>query len=213
MNEQQFSKAIEAVKEKSPKRKFVESIDMAINLKDVNLKDPSKRFQIDVILPHEIEKEIKICLFGEGSHLIEAQELKISKIIDRKELENISRDPKLAKKIAQSYDFFISSAQLMPVIGKTLGRYLGPRGKMPRPVPPTEQLEPLVKNYSRIVKLRLRQNPVVHSRIGTINMDTQYLAENAMAVLRAVEGKLERGASNIKSIYLKSTMGPSVKVE
>ncbi|MHA1303547.1 MAG: 50S ribosomal protein L1 [Candidatus Heimdallarchaeaceae archaeon] len=212
MNEQQFIEIIEKVKEQSPPRKFLESIDMAINLKDVNLKNPANRFQIDVLLPHPVNKEIKLCVFGDGAQLVEARELGVSRVIDRKELENISRDPKQMKKIAQEYDFFIASAPLMPIIGRTLGRYLGPRGKMPKPVPPTEQLEPLIENYSRTVKIRLRQNPVIHSRIGTIDMDSKLLAENAMTILRAVEGKLEKGMSNIRSIYLKSTMGPAIKL-
>ena len=150
MVEQDLKNAIEKMKEESPSRKFVESVDVAINLKDVNLQDPSKRFQMEVHLPHALEKEVKICVLGEGSHLVDAEPI-ASRVINKDELDNISREPKLAKKLAQEYDYFIATASLMPTIGRSLGKVLGPRGKMPKPVPPTAPIEPLIKNYQSIV--------------------------------------------------------------
>ncbi len=212
INEQQVIETINKLKEESPKRKFLESVDIAINLRDVNLKIPSNRFQLEVQLPHPLTKPVKICVIADGSQLVEARELGVARVLDKKELENVSRDPKQSKKIAQEYDYFIASAPLMPIIGRSLGRFLGPRGKMPKPIPPSEQLAPIIENYSHITKARLRQNPVIHAKIGTIDMDTKDLAENAMAVIRAVEAKLEKGMNNIRSIYLKTTMGPAFKI-
>ena len=213
MNEEDFVKAIEEMKKSSPSRNFIESVDIAVNLKDINLQDPSKRFQLEVKLPHPINKNVKICVFAEGAQLIEAKEAGAEKVIDKSELENIIRDKKLSKKLAQQYDFFVASAPLMPIIGRSLGKYLGPRGKMPKPVPPTAPIKPVIENLKQTAKVRLRQSPVIHTRIGTVNMEPQQLAENAMAVLRAIERKLEKGENNIRSIYIKTTMGPAIKVK
>jgi large subunit ribosomal protein L1 len=212
MEEDEFKNAIKKMKEESPSRNFVESVDLAINLRDINLQDPSKRFQLEVNLPHPLEKEVKICVLGEGAHLTEAGPI-ASRVITKEELENISREPKVAKKLAQDYDYFLATASLMPTIGRSLGKYLGPRGRMPKPVPPAAPIEPLIKNYQSIVQVRLRQSPVIHVRVGTVAMNNDAIVENAMIVLRNVENRLEKGPNNIRSIYVKTTMGPAIKVE
>ena len=213
MFEKELIEAIEKMKEQSPSRNFIESVDISINLRDINLQDPSKRFQIDVQLPNPIEKETKICILAEGAQLVEAQSAGAARVIDKDELENISREPKLAKKLAQQYDFFIASAPLMPIIGRSLGKFLGPRGKMPKPIPPSAPLEPLLQTYGSTVQIRIRQSPVVHARIATVKMENDAIKDNAIAVLSNVESKLEKGENNIRSVYIKTTMGPAIKVK
>ncbi|MCG3256052.1 MAG: 50S ribosomal protein L1 [Candidatus Heimdallarchaeota archaeon] len=213
MVEQELKIAIEKMKKDSPARKFVESVDIAINLKDINLQDPSKRFQMDVRLPHPLEKDIKICVLGEGSHLVDAESAGAARIINKDELDNISREPKIAKKLAQQYDFFIATASLMPTIGRSLGKFLGPRGKMPRPLPPTAPIEPLINDFQTTIQVRLRQSPVINARIATIAMENDSIVENALTVLRNVENRLEKGENNIRTIYIKTTMGPAIKVK
>ena len=213
MVEQELKIAIEKMKKDSPARKFVESVDIAINLKDINLQDPSKRFQMDVRLPHPLEKDVKICVLGEGSHLVDAESAGAARIINKDELDNISREPKIAKKLAQQYDFFIATASLMPTIGRSLGKFLGPRGKMPRPLPPTAPIKPLINDFQTTIQIRLRQSPVIHARIATIAMENDSIVENALTIVRSVENRLEKGENNIRTIYIKSTMGPAIKVK
>lgn len=213
MVEQELKIAIEKMKKDSPARKFVESVDIAINLKDINLQDPSKRFQMDVRLPHPLEKDVKICVLGEGSHLVDAESAGAARIINKDELDNISREPKIAKKLAQQYDFFIATASLMPTIGRSLGKFLGPRGKMPRPLPPTAPIKPLINDLQTTIQIRLRQSPVIHARIATIAMENDSIVENALTIVRSVENRLEKGENNIRTIYIKTTMGPAIKVK
>jgi len=213
MVEQELRIAIEKMKKDSPARKFVESVDIAINLKDINLQDPSKRFQMDIRLPHPLEKDIRICVLGEGSHLVDAESAGAARIINKDELDNISREPKIAKKLAQQYDFFIATASLMPTIGRSLGKFLGPRGKMPRPLPPTAPIKPLINDFQTTIQIRLRQSPVIHARIATIAMENDSIVENALTVVRNIENRLEKGENNIRTIYIKSTMGPVIKVK
>ncbi|MHA1218725.1 MAG: 50S ribosomal protein L1 [Candidatus Heimdallarchaeaceae archaeon] len=213
MVEQELRIAIEKMKKDSPARKFVESVDIAINLKDINLQDPSKRFQMDIRLPHPLEKDIRICVLGEGSHLVDAESAGAARIINKDELDNISREPKIAKKLAQQYDFFIATASLMPTIGRSLGKFLGPRGKMPRPLPPTAPIKPLINDFQTTIQIRLRQSPVIQARIATIAMENDSIVENALTVVRNIENRLEKGENNIRTIYIKSTMGPAIKVK
>lgn len=213
MVDKELNTAIEKMKEQSPSRKFIESIDIAINLKDINLQDPAKRFQMDIQLPHPLPKEVKVCVVAEGTQFVEAESAGVARVIAKEELENISRDSKLAKRLSKQYDFFLASAPLMPLIGRNLGKFLGPRGKMPKPVPPNAPIAPLIENYQSTIQVRLRQFPVIHARIATADMSSNAIAENVLSVLRNIESKLEKGENNIKSIYIKTTMGPAIKVK
>jgi large subunit ribosomal protein L1 len=119
----------------------------------------------------------------------------------------------VAKKLANEIDFFIAQTDLMPLVGRYIGPVLGPRGKMPKPIPPGAPLEPLVKRLKKTVMVRTKEKPVIHVPAGTEDMKDESLIENIEAILTFVERKLEKGLNNIKSVYLSTTMGPSVRVE
>ncbi|WP_297470101.1 50S ribosomal protein L1 [Thermococcus sp.] len=209
-------KLVEAVKEakaRAKPRNFTQTVEIAVNLKDIDLRKPENRFKLEVVLPHGRGKEPKIAVIADGAVAEAAKKLGLD-VISSEQLEEIAKSPREARKLAKRYDFFIAAAPLMPKIGKYLGRYLGPRNKMPQVVPPTmTNLEPIVNKLKRTVRIQLKNNPVVHAPIGTEDMDDEKLAENAEAVLNAIINKLERGENQVKSVYVKTTMGPAVKVE
>ncbi|WP_054841253.1 50S ribosomal protein L1 [Thermococcus peptonophilus] len=210
-------KLVEAVKEakaRAKPRNFTQTVEMAVNLKDIDLRKPENRFKLEVVLPHGRGKEPKIAVIADGAVAEAAKKLGLD-VISGEELEELAKSPRQARKLAKKYDFFIAAAPLMPKIGRYLGRYLGPRNKMPVVVPPTmTNLEPIVEKLKKTVRIQLKNNPVVHAPpIGTEDMDDEKLAENAEAVLNAIINKLERGENQVKSVYIKTTMGPAVKVE
>ncbi len=211
-------KIVEAVKEAKARagekpRHFTQTVEMAVNLKDIDLKKPENRFKLEVVLPHGRGKEPKIAVIADGAVAEAAKKLGLD-VISGEQLEELAKSPRQARKLAKNYDFFIAAAPLMPKIGKYLGRYLGPRNKMPQVIPPTmTNLEPIVERLKRTVRIQLKNNPVIHTRIGTEDMDDEKLAENAEAVLNAIIGKLERGENQVRSVYVKTTMGPAVKME
>lgn len=99
----------------------------------------------------------------------------------------------------------------MPVIGRRLGQILGPRAKMPRPVPPTADPSALIRSMRSTVRVRTKNQRTFHAPIGTRTMKPEDLAENLDFLLRRVTTKLERGKFNIASAYVKTTMGPAVR--
>ena len=209
-------KLVEAVKEakaRAKPRNFTQTVEIAVNLKDIDLKKPENRFKLEVVLPHGRGKEPKIAVIADGAVAEAAKKLGLD-VISGEEFEELAKSPRQARKLAKRYDFFIAAAPLMPKIGKYLGRYLGPRNKMPQVVPPTmTNLEPIVNKLKKTVRVQLKNNPVVHAPIGIETMSDEELAENAEAVLNAIINKLERGENQVKSVYVKTTMGPAVKVE
>ena len=126
--------AVKEVLEKSPKRNFRETVDLSINLKDVDLSIPKNRIQEDVILPHGRGRQIEVAVIGSGELALKAKSL-ADKVITPEELGTMADDRKSAKKVANEMDFFIAEAPLMPTVGKRLGIVLAPRGKMPKPMP------------------------------------------------------------------------------
>jgi len=206
-------RAIEELREKSVKRKFTQSVELILNLKDIDMKSPEGRIQERVELPYlPKEKPNKICVIATGELALKAKKAKADLVLGRDELKGLAGNKKDLRKIASNYSFFIAEAPLMPSVGKTLGPALGPRGKMPVPVPPTADIAALMKKYRKMIFVRMRKQPLIRCRVGTESMEEKEIAENIQTVLRNIERKLKRGSKNIKNVYIKMSMGPPVKI-
>lgn len=205
--------AIETVKkalEAAKPRQFKESVEVALNLREVDLSVPKNRIDEEIVLPKGRGKVVKICVFASGELALKAKDV-ADLVIQPQEIETYAGDKRKAHKLAQEYDFFVAEAPLMPVIGRRLGIVLGPRGKMPRPVPPTADPTNLINAMRSTVRVRSKDRRTFHAAIGTRDMKAEDLADNLDALLRRVMGKLERGRFNIASAYVKTTMGPAVR--
>ncbi|MEM2419664.1 MAG: 50S ribosomal protein L1 [Candidatus Bathyarchaeia archaeon] len=206
--------ALKEVREKAGKRNFTQSVELIVTLQDVDMKSPEGRLQENIELPHPPpRKPNKICVIATGELALRAKRANADLVIDKDELEALAGKKKEMRKLANEYDFFLAEAPLMPLVGKVLGAALGPRGKMPIPVPPTADIESLLNKYRKTVVIRMRNQPVIQCRVGTENMSEEELAENIQAVLKVIEGKMKRGIKNIKSIHIKTTMGAPVKIK
>jgi large subunit ribosomal protein L1 len=208
----EIGRAVSELRKTIVKRKFAQSIDIVVKLREVDLKKPENRINETIALPNPPEKSLKICVIASGDLATRAKAAGADMLISRQDLENLGKDKKAARKLAVDYDFFIAEAPLMPLVGRGLGSFLGPRGKMPTPVPPTAAIDQIVSNHRKMVRVRMREQPVLQCRIGTENMSDDKLVENIQAVVSRVEEKLERGFKNIGEILLKSTMSKPVKV-
>ncbi|HTT73383.1 MAG TPA: 50S ribosomal protein L1 [Thermoplasmata archaeon] len=202
---------ITEVLSQAPPRQFEETIELSVNLKDLDLSVPKNRLEDDVPLPNGRGKTVKVAVFG-SPELGEKVRSVADRVLTSADLDEIAKDPRAAKRLAADIDFFLAEAPLMPTIGKRLGVVLGPRGKMPRPVPPGSDPTNLVNALKRSVRVRSKGNRTFHAAVGTRTMKPEALAQNVDAVLARITGKLERGRSNIESVYVKSTMGPAVRL-
>jgi len=204
--------AIKEAKDKSKKRKFTQSIELIINLRDVDPKKSEEKIQELIELPHPAGKENRICVIASGEMALKAKKAKADIVIEKRVLGAMMGDKEKQKDLAKSYDFFIAEAPLMPLVGKVLGATLGPKGKMPTPVPPGANIADQMKKHRKMVLLRTRGQPVLQCRVGVEDMPDEKIVENVQAVIGKVEAKLKRGIKNIKSVCLKATMGPSIKI-
>lgn len=208
----EIARALGQLRQDLTKRKFSQSIDLVVRLREVDLKKPENRINETIALPNPPEKGLKVCIIASGDLATRAKAAGADMLISRQEIENLGKDKKAARKLAQDYDFFISEAPMMPLVGRALGSFLGPRGKMPTPVPPNAPIDQIVNNHRKMVRVRMREQPVLQCRIGTESMTDDKLAENIQAVVSRVEQKLERGFKNIGEILVKGTMSKPVKI-
>ncbi|MDD1758494.1 MAG: 50S ribosomal protein L1 [Methanotrichaceae archaeon] len=205
----------EAVKQaivEAPARKFTESVDLAINLHNIDLSIPGNRIDAEVILPHGLGKPTKIAVFAAGDTALRAKSAGADRVLSSEEITVLGGDKRSARKLADEYKFFIAETRFMPVIGKSLGPILGKRGKMPTPLPPTQDVTPQIVRLRNMVRIRSRDRPTFHLTVGNRTMDTKELAENIETVITKLEQTLKDGKHNLKSIYVKTTMGPAIRV-
>jgi large subunit ribosomal protein L1 len=205
--------AVKEAKEKSQKRNFNQSIELIIKLQDIDMKAPESKIQEIIELPYAPEKPNKVCVIGSGELAMKAKNAKADYVIERGDLESLAGKKQELRKVANNYDFFIAEAPLMPLVGRTLGSVLGPRGKMPIPVPPSADIASLIKKNRKTIVVRMRNQPILQNRVATENMKDEEITENVQTVIRVLEGKLKKGMKNIKSAYLKTAMGKPVKMQ
>jgi large subunit ribosomal protein L1 len=213
MDKAKILEALKKVRASPKKRKFSQSIDLTVNLKDFDTKREAK-VEDFITLPHGRGKDAKVCaLIGAE---MKAQAKDCDKVILVDDFGNYS-NPRKARKLARSYDFFIGQATLMPQIAQSFGKFFGPIGKMPNPkggqiVPPNMNLTPIVQKFRKTSKIIVAKVPIASCRIGDEKMDDEKIAENILFAVDHIEHALPRGKSNIKNIIIKTTMGAPVKV-
>ena len=213
MAEEQIVQYIEELLKASPDRNFRESVDLAFNLKNLDMSQPKNRVDEEIILPHGLGKDMKIGVFAKGEVGLQAKSAGAQYVFSDEDIEALTEDKARAKTIADECDFFIAETQYMPVIGKSLGIVLGPRGKMPMPLMPGKNIVDLINSKQSAIRIRSKDRLTFHVSVGKKDMDVVKLAENIETVLSRVERALDKGKHNIKSVYITTTMGKSVRVE
>lgn len=212
MAEEYILKAVKEAIEKSSDRKFKESIELSVNLKDVDLSNPKNRLNEEIILPNGRGKDVKVAIFGSPEMREKSKDV-VDHFFPAEEISKMKDDKTETKRKVSEIDFFVAEAPLMAQVGKNLGVILGPRGKMPRPVPPGADPTGIIVNLRKTVKIRSKDKRTFHVPVGTKDMDPELVADNIQAVINRIRTKLERGIMNIHSAHVKTTMGPAIKLE
>ncbi|MFB6078447.1 MAG: 50S ribosomal protein L1 [Halarchaeum sp.] len=206
-----IEEAVARAIDEAPQRNFRETVDLAINLRDLDLNDPSNRVDESVVLPSGTGQETRIVVFAEGETAVRAEDV-ADDVLGSDDLEDLGDDDDAAKDLADRVDFFIAEASLMQDIGRYLGTVLGPRGKMPTPLQPDDDVVETVNRMKNTVQLRSRDRRTFHTRVGAEDMTADEIASNIDVIVRRLHADLEKGPMNVDSIYVKTTMGPSVEV-
>ena len=120
-------------------------------------------------------------------------------------MEGLAGNKRAIRKLAKQYDFFIAPPDLMPLLGRVIGPIFGPRGKMPEVVPPNVDVKTVVERLRRVVRVRLRNEPVIKVRVGAEGQKPEEILTNILAVLEELNRKFPL-RQYLRDIYIKKTM-------
>jgi len=209
ITEAKLADMIKEAKASTKQRKFKQSVEMIIVFKDIDVK---KGFALnEVVQLPKTNSPATVCIMATGDMGQKAKEAKADAVVGSDELDKFAANKRASRKFINKYDFFLADTQIMPVVGKVLGQLLGPRGKMPTPVPFNASIESFLQRFRSSIKVRARATLAMSCKIGDESMENSDLAINAHSVLSAVEKKLPNGEKNLKRIIIKTTMGKPIK--
>ena len=211
MADQELEQAVSRALEDAPERNFRETVDLAVNLRDLDLNEPSNRVDESVVLPSGTGQETRIVVIAEGETGLRAEDV-ADDVLDSDDLADLGDDDDAAKDLAEETDFFIAEESKMQDVGRYLGTILGPRGKMPEPLSPDDDVVEVVNRMKNTVQIRSGDRRTFHTRVGAEDMSAEEIADNIDVILRRLHADLEKGPLNLDSVYVKTTMGPSVEV-
>jgi large subunit ribosomal protein L1 len=189
-----------------PPLKFVESIDVSVNL-GIDTRKSEQTVRGSVVLPHGTGRKVRVAVFAQGEQA-EAAKTAGADIVGFEDLAET------IKKGVMDFDVLIATPDSMRLIGQ-LGQILGPRGLMPNPKVGTVTVDvaPAVKNAKGgQVRYRADKGGVVHCTIGKIDFSLEALKENLEALLADLKKSKPSSSKGvyIKKVSLSSTMGPGL---
>jgi large subunit ribosomal protein L1 len=209
MDKKKLADALKKALEEKGKKKFKQSVELIINVRSVDFSKSENRLNLDILLPKgKGGKELKSAIFADGQMADEAKKAGADLVIMPNDISGWAVAAKI-KDLSSNY-FLLAQPNLMAPVAKSLGQYLGKKGKLPKPV--TGGIADIIKRSKSSVRIvsKGKYLPVAQALIGTEIMSVDELAENADAVYEAVKNKVKEG--NIKSVYVKLTMGKPARV-
>ena len=201
---------IKNAREGFEKRNFTQSAELTLILKDIDVK---KGFSVNEVvnLPNKVTKTSSICVFASGDMGTRAKKAQVDRIIEPEELDRLGTNKKDARKVVKAYDFFLADTSLMSSVGRSLGQFMGPKGKMPSPIAYGAPIENIADRFRGSVRARSKNQLNISAKIGDEKMEDEQLLGNAAAVISAIEKKLPQGDKNIRNAIIKFTMSKPSK--
>ena len=209
MDRKSITEAITKALEDKGKRKFTQSMEFIVNFRNTDFAKAENRLNLDILLPKGKGKEQKVVVFADAQAALDAKNAGATEVIDGAGIAKLGADKGRLAVLAKRCEF-IAQPNLMVNVGKSLGQVLGSRGKLPRPI--TGSVKDAVEQAKRRVRMASKGKylPVAQCLIGSEAMAVGELAENFEAAYEKVKAKVTE--PNIKSIYVKLSMGKPVKV-
>ncbi|XP_041351654.1 60S ribosomal protein L10a-2-like [Gigantopelta aegis] len=197
-------------KTQDKKRKFVESVELQVALKNY---DPQKdkRFAGTIKLRHIPKPKMKVCILGDQVHCDQAKANDLPHM-DTDALKKLNKDKKMVKKLAKRYDAFLASDSLIKQIPRILGPGLNKAGKFPAPLSHQESLVSRIEETKATIKFQMKKVLCLSVCIGHVSMSEEDLYANITLSVNFLVSLLKKNWQNVRALYIKSTMGPSFRI-
>merc|ERR1712187_825674 len=201
---EQVAEMIQASKDKN--RKFTESVELQIMLKNY---DPQKdkRFSGTVKLPNTARPKFTVCVLGNQAHIDEATKHNIPHM-SVEDLKKLNKDKKLVKK----YDAFLASDALIRQIPRLLGPGLNKAGKFPAILGAGDDMVAKIGEMKATIKFQMKKVLCLAVAVGDVTMGDDQLVQNINMSINFLVSLLKKQWQNVRSLHIKSTMGPAIRL-
>ncbi|MGI0100379.1 MAG: 50S ribosomal protein L1 [Candidatus Micrarchaeaceae archaeon] len=209
MDKESLDRFSSFITENKGKRKFKQSVELAINFTGIDMAKQDNRLNLEIKLPHPKGKQLSVVVFADDKGIVDKAMAAGAKIIPGSDIQSIMNDKARINELLKSE--LLAQPSLMPQIAKALGQFLGPRGKMPRPLIGAD-VGKAVEDTARSIFIRSKGKylPTVHCMVATESMDVDAIEANIDEVVNAVSKKV--GREHVRSVYAKLTMSKPVRV-
>ena len=209
MEKESLEKLSAFIQENKGKRKFNQSVELAINFIGMDTTKQDNRINLEIKMPHPKGKSHNVIVFADDKTIASKATASGATVITGAEIASISSDKVKLNELLNGE--LLAQPALMPQIARALGQILGPRNKMPRPLIGLD-VNKAVEDTARSVYLRSKGKylPTVHCMVATESMDVNAIAANIDEVVNAVIKKV--GKEHIRSVYTKLTMSKPMKI-
>ena len=203
MNQKEITELLTKAKENSKKRNFKQVYDLIVSLKGIDLKKTDQHVDFFASIHFSKGKKVKVCGLV-GPELAEESKKVCDETILVADFPKYN-DKKLAKKLAEDYDFFIAQANIMAKVATAFGKIFGPRGKMPNPkvgcvVPPKANLSALYDRLQKTIRISAKTALMMQIPVGSEDMKDEEVIDNIKTVYDQIIHHLPNEKNNVKSI-------------
>ncbi|KAK8792008.1 hypothetical protein WA158_005385 [Blastocystis sp. Blastoise] len=197
---------IDGTKVQGKKRHFVETVELQVMLKQY---DPTKdkRFAGSFVLPCPTRAHLNVCVFVNEKHQDLCKKENIP-CMNVEEITALNKNKKLIKKLAKKYDSFLASDTLIKKLPRIMGPGLNKAGKFPSVINTVEDPATKVDAISKTVKFQLKKVLCLNVPVGHVNLTKDELKSNCNLSINFLVSLLKKKWQNIKTLYIKSSMGP-----
>ena len=192
------------------KRNFTETVELQIALKNY---DPQrdKRFSGTFKLPTIPRNNLKCCVLGNAAHCEQAERIEVDNMsVD--DLKKLNKNKKLVKKLAKKYSFFLASDNMIKQIPRLLGPGLTKAGKFPTLLASGEDMQEKIDEVKSTIKFQMKKVLCLNVSVGNVQQPKQDIIVNTQLAANFLASLLKKQWQNIGSMYIKTTMGPSVQI-
>lgn len=191
LTQQQVTECITAILKDKKQRKFVETVELQVGLKDYDTQK-DKRFAGTVRLPHIPRPKLRICLIGDAKHVEEAKGLDID-VIDLEGLKKFNKEKKAIKKWAKKYHVLLATDSLVKKIPTVLGPVLSRIGMFPQVVTHAESLRGKIDDTRANIKFQLKKVTCMAVAVGNESMSEDQLRQNILMAINFLVSLLKKG--------------------
>jgi large subunit ribosomal protein L10Ae len=207
---QQLMESIQTMLKDRKERKFKESIDLQVNLKNYDVQK-DKRFSGSMKLPNVCRPRMTVCL------ICDLRDEDIAKKAgfptqNQDELKKLNKNKKLVKKMCNQYDAFLCSESIIKNVPRLVGPHMNRAGKFPTVIGLNESIADKVNELQSTVKFQLKKVLCLGTCVGHAEMTEDQIRQNTVMAINFLVSLLKKNWQNLKSAYIKTTMGKPQRI-